>query len=120
MVDEAVTELLGDLLLQRVELGIYEFDELDALDVDQVVMVRLGRCFVAGADVAKIVAVENHRFLESADSAVDRGDRDFRIDRGGACMQRLDVRMILCLGQNARDHAALLGDPQAALRAERF
>ena len=74
----------------------------------------------SGAAVAEVVPVEDAGFLEQAHRAVDRGDRDLRIDRGGARVQRLDVGMILGLGQDPRDHAALLGDPEAPLGAERF
>jgi hypothetical protein len=35
-------------------------------------------------------------------------------------MQRLDVGVVLGLGQHARDHAALLGDPEPAFGAQRL
>src|SRR4051812_12322538 len=75
MVDEAEAEPLGDLLLQGFELVVGELDHIAGLDVDQMVVMGLGRRFVAGAAVAEIVALENSRLLEQADGAVDGGDR---------------------------------------------
>src|SRR5690606_3416159 len=120
MVDEAIAELLGDLFLERLEFGIDEFEHLAALDVDQVIVMGLGRRVVAGAAIAEIVTIEDARFLEQPDGAVHRGDRDLRVDRGGTGVQRLDVGMILRVGQDPCDDTALLGDPQAPLCAERF
>ena len=95
MVDEAEAELLGDPLLQRLELLVDELDDLAGLDVDQMVVMRVRRGFVARAAVAELVALEDSGLLEQADGAVDRGDRDLGVDRRGALVQRLDVGMIL-------------------------
>ena len=119
-VDEAIAELFGDLLLQRLELRVDEFEHLAALDVDQVIVVRFRGGFVARPPITEIVTVENPCFLEQADGAVDRGDRDLRVDRRCAGVERLDVGMVLGIGQDPRDDATLLGDPQAPLCAERF
>src|SRR5690606_7771096 len=95
-----------------------EFDHVAALDVDQMVVVRLGRCLIAGAAVAEVVTVENARLFEQAHGAVDGGDRNLRIDRGGPLVQLLDIGMILALRQDAGDHPPLLGYAQAAVGAE--
>ena len=58
--------------------------------------------------------------LEQADGAVDGGDRDAGIDRGGARVQRLDVGMILGFAEHAGDDLALLGDAQALFGAQRL
>ena len=42
VVDEAEAELLGDALLQRLELVVDELDDLAGLDVDQMVVMGLG------------------------------------------------------------------------------
>src|SRR5439155_12909923 len=42
------------------------------------------------------------------------------VDRRRARVQRLDVRMILAFAKHSRDDLALLGDPQALVRAQRF
>src|SRR3546814_10092683 len=67
-------------LLQRLELGIDEFDHLARFDVDQMVVMRLGRGFVARAAVAEIVAVEDARFFEQPHGAVNGRDRDAAVD----------------------------------------
>ena len=120
MVDETISQLLGDLLLQGLDLGIDELDHLAGLDVDEVVMVRFGHRFIARATVTEIVAVEYAGFLEQADSAVDRRDRDALIDLVGTLEQQFDVRVILAFGQHPRDHAALFGDAQSLVCAKLF
>ena len=95
MIDQAEAELGGDAPLQLLQLLVDELDDVAGLDVDQVVVMGLGRRFVAGAAVAEIVALEDARFLEQAHGAVDGGDRDAGIDRGGAGVERLDVGMVL-------------------------
>ena len=57
MVDEAEAQPFGDHLLQRFEFGIDKFDHLARFDVDQMVVMRLGRGFVARAAIAEIVAI---------------------------------------------------------------
>ena len=47
VVDEPEAELLGDPLLQLFQLLVDELDDLAGLDVDQMVVVRFGRRFVA-------------------------------------------------------------------------
>ena len=76
MVDQAEAELLGDPLLQRLQLVVDELDDVAGLDVDQMVVMAFRRGLVARAAVAEIVALEDARFLEQADGAVDGGDRD--------------------------------------------
>jgi len=75
---------LHHLLLQRVELGIDEFDHFAALDVDQMIVVRLRGGLVARAAVAEFVALEDSRFLEQAHRPVDGGDGDIWVGSGGA------------------------------------
>src|SRR6476660_7651832 len=58
VIDEAEAEPFGDLLLERLELVVGEFDHLAGLDVDQMVVMGLGRRLVAGAAIAEIVALE--------------------------------------------------------------
>ena len=70
MVDQAEPEPLGDLLLELFEFGVDELEHLAGLDVDQMVVMRLGRGLVARAAVAEVVAVEDARLLEQADRAV--------------------------------------------------
>ena len=97
MIDEAEAELRGDPPLQLLQLLVDELDDIAGLDVDQMVVMGLGGRLVAGPAVAEIVPLQDAGLLEQAHGAVDGRDRDAGIDRGGAGMQRLDVRMILGL-----------------------
>src|SRR5688500_15075898 len=78
VIDEPEAELFGDPLLKKLELVIDKFDDIARLDVDQVIVMRFRRRFVAGAPVAEFVAFEDSGLLEQADRAVDRGDGDVR------------------------------------------
>ena len=64
VVDEAVAQFLGDAPLEHFELLVDELDHGPGLDVDQMVVVRVGRRFVARAAIAELVALENSGFLE--------------------------------------------------------
>ena len=76
MIDQAIAKLLGDPPLEHFELLVDEFDDLAGLDVDQMVVMRFRRGFVARAAIAEFMALENPRLLEQADGAIDRCDRD--------------------------------------------
>ena len=82
------------------------------LDVDQMIVMRVRRRLIARAAVAELVALEDPSLLEQADRPVHGGNRDFRIDRRGALVKRLDVGMVLGLGQDPGDGPPLLGNPQ--------
>jgi hypothetical protein len=84
------------------------------------VVMRLGRRFITRATVAEIVTVENSRFLEQTDSAIDGGDGNAWITRGGAFVQFLDVWVVVTFRKDARDYAALLSNPEPSFRAKRF
>ncbi len=120
VIDEAEAELFGDRFLQLLEFGIDKLDNPAGLDVDQMIVMRLGRGLVARAAVAEIVTIEDSRLLEQPHRPVHRRDRDARIDRRRPRVDLLDVGVILRVGQDARDHPALFGDAQALLVAQGF
>src|SRR3546814_3984456 len=80
---EAIAEPFGDHFLQRFEFGIDEFDHLARLDINQMVVMRLRRRFIARAAVAEIVAVEDARLFEQAAGAIDGGDGDAAVEQIG-------------------------------------
>jgi len=100
--------------------GIDELDHLASFHIDQMIVMRLGRGFVARAAVTEIVTIEDPRLLEQPHRAIDCGDRDAGIDRGSARIDLLDIRMIHRLGQHARDDAPLLGDAQSLFVTQGF
>ena len=120
MVDEAEAELFSDHFLQRLKLGINEFDHVAGLDIDQMIMMRLGSGFITRPAITKIMPLKNAGLFKQANSAIHRRDRNARINGGCPRMQRLDVGVILGFRQHTGDNAPLLGDPQAFFSAQRF
>ena len=53
MIDELEAELLGHPALQLLDLLVAEFDHVPGLQMDQMVVMGLGRLLVAGAPVAE-------------------------------------------------------------------
>ena len=120
MVDEAETQSLRDLALERLEFGVDEFDHGARLDIDHVIVMRYGCRFIAGAAVTEIVTVENSGLLEQAHGAIDRGYRDARINRCCAFMELLDIGVIGAFGKHLGNDATLLGDPQTTFVTKGF
>ena len=120
MIDEAEPELLGDALLQQLELLVDELDDFTGLDINEMVVVAFGSGLVARTPVAELMALEDARLLEQANGALDGRYRDVRVDRRRPPVERLDVGMILAVTEHARDGLALLGDPQAFVGAQRL
>ena len=73
------------------------------------VVMAFAHLLVAGAALAKIVALDDAGILEQFDGAIHRRDRDLVVDRDAAAVQFLDVGMIDRLRQHPRDDAALFG-----------
>ena len=120
MINQPVSQSLGNLPLQRLKFRIDEFDYLAAFDVDQVIVVCFGCGFIARATVAKIVTIKDAGLFEQAHCPVNRGNRDARIDRYCAGMQFFDVGMVLRFGQDLGDDTALIGNPQPAFGTKCF
>ena len=113
MVDQTVTQTLGNLALESLDFRIDEFDHLAGFHIDQMIVMCFGHGFVARTAVTEIVAVENARFLEQAHGAIDRGDRDLGIDCGSARMEQFHIGVIIAFGQYLGDDPALFGNAQA-------
>ena len=120
MVDQAEAQLLGDPPLELLELLVDELDDVAGLDVDEMIVMGGVRRLIAGSAVAEIMAFQDPGFLEQPNRPVDGGDRDSRIDGGGARMERFDVGMVLGFRKHPGNDLALLGDPQPLLRAKRL
>jgi hypothetical protein len=80
VIDEFVAEFLGDLPLQLFDLVVLEFDDAARLDIDQVIVMSFLRFLIARSAVAKVMPFQNARLLEQSNRAIDRRDRDMRID----------------------------------------
>lgn len=120
VIDEPVAELFGDLTLELFEFGIDEFDDFAGFDIDQMIVMCLWRCFVAGAAIAEIVTVKDACLFEQADRAIDRSNRNTRIDSRCALVQFFHVGMVFAFRQDARNGATLVGDAQSTFCAKSF
>ena len=120
MIDEAEAESLRDELLEILDRLVVELDDAARFDVDQMVVVLVGRGFIAHAAAFELAPLEDARLLEQPHRPIDRGDRDVAVDHGGAPVQFLDVGVIIRIGKHARDDPALFGDAQSPFGAERF
>src|SRR3954447_17335024 len=118
--DEAEAETPADLGLQPLDLLGAELKDRAAAEVDQMVVVLPGRLFVARAPVPELQAFDDALALEELDRAIDGGQRDAIVDRGGAAVQFDHVRMVLRFVEDARDHAPLSGHAQPMRRAGPF
>jgi hypothetical protein len=120
MVDQAIAEPFRDLTLQGFEFGVDEFDDAPGFDIDQMVVMRFGRGFIARTAITEIMAVENACFFEQAHGAIDRGDRYARIARDRAFVQFLDIGMVVAFRQHLGDYPALVGYAQTAFCTKGF
>lgn len=120
MIDQPETQLLGDQPLKGLQFGIDEFDDAPCFHIDEVVMVRLWRGFIAGPTIAEIVAVEYAGLLEQPDRAIDRGDGNARVSQHRPLVELFHVGVVLAFRQDLRDHPALFGYPETTFGAEGF
>ncbi len=120
MIDEAKAEAIGDLLLKRFHFGVGEFDDVARLHIDQMIVMLLGRGFVARTAFTEVVTLENSRLFEKPNRTVHGGDRYFGIDQSGTLVQHLDIGMVFGLRKDARNDPPLLGYAKPFLRAQRL
>src|SRR5690606_15012717 len=120
MIDQCIAELARYFLLQALNFLVHELDDLAGLHVDQMIMMFVGRLFIAGAPVTKLMALQDAGFLEELHSTIDRGDRDARIDRDCTLIKLFYIRVIRRFREDAGDHAPLLRHLQTTLDAESF
>src|SRR5690606_30772291 len=62
--DQLEAQAPGDLLLEALDLGVEELDDLAGLGVDQMVVVIVARLFIAAAPVAEVVLLDHPGLLE--------------------------------------------------------
>ena len=92
--DQPESEILGDSLLQALDLLVLEFCDPPRLDVDQMVMVLVRDLLVTGAAISEVVSFQDVRRLEKTDRPINGGDADARVHSGGAPVDFLDIRMV--------------------------
>ena len=81
---------------------------------------RLGRCFIARAAIAKIMPVQYARFFKQANRPIYGGNRDFGINGRRTAVKFLHIGVVIRIGNDARDDAPLIGYAQAPFVTERL
>ncbi len=113
MAHNVVAKFSGNFGLQLLYLFGAELDDLSGVHIDEVVMVLSVRVFEACTAFIKGVSLNGTFFFKQAERPVDRGQRHAAIDRMGAVIQIVCVRMIGGLCDNAQDHLSLLRHAQS-------
>ena len=114
MIDELIAQALGDDFLDGLDLFVPELDDLPGPDVDQVIVVLVGDQLEARAAILEVVLGDEPSFLEEVHGSVNGRKRDTGIDRRGAMIELLDVRVVFGCLDDLGDDAALVGHPHAA------
>src|SRR5258705_9292587 len=70
VIDQFVAELAGDFRLQLFYFFRCEFDHLAVAQIDQMVVMAVAHLFVAGAALAKIMALDDAGILEQLDGSI--------------------------------------------------
>ena len=70
--------------------------------------------------VVQLPALQNALLFQQANRPVDGRHRNAAVERHGAAVELLDVRVIFAFGEDARDESALTCHLQAALDAHLF
>lgn len=120
MSDKLETEFSCNPLLQRLDVLVGELDDPAGLDVDEVIMMAARGLFVMAAAVSEIMALKNPLVGEKLERAINRRKRNPGIDAVCTPVHFLDIGVIRCQRQHARDGPALAGHPQAMLGASGF
>src|SRR4051794_15519805 len=84
------------------------------------VVMRFRRSLVAGAAVAKLMALQDAGFFEEPNGPVHGGDRDVRVYRRRSRVKRFNVGMVFAVAKHARNRLALLGDAKPLVGAKGF
>src|SRR5262245_9625029 len=84
------------------------------------VVVSIGARLVTRAAITEIVALNDAGIFEEAHGAIHCRNRDAIINLGTAAVKLFDIRMVVGLCQDARDHAALFGHAHPFGCAERL
>ena len=89
-----VPKLLGDALLQLLDLSVREFDDFAGAHVDEMIVMLLRMLLIAQALAPKVMAIEDVNLLEHVHRAVDRGDTDPGVYLRGPAKNQIRIRMI--------------------------
>lgn len=72
MVDESEAQFFCDGLLERLKFWINKFNYPPRFDINQMIMMSVGRSLVARTTVPKLVPLQYTSFFKEPNSAVNR------------------------------------------------
>ena len=82
-------------LLQQLNLFIDELYDFAITKINQMIMMVFSCFFVTRPAILKVMAFNNARFLKQSHCAVNSGNRNIGIDRSGAPMDLLNIRVVV-------------------------
>ena len=101
----------ADFFLELVEPFVHEFDEIAALEADQVVVVWLAECLlIAGAVLGKSVFGDEAAILEEIQSIVHCGPGDFSPAGYQAVVEVICIEVSLALRDGGENRHAGRGE----------
>jgi hypothetical protein len=106
--------LVSDVLLQFFDARLFEFDDVPALDANEVIVVRgvVGE-FITSQSVAEAALVGDAAFGEKLEGAIDGGVADPRVLFAHLGEQLFDADVIFGTKKRLDDESALICGPQA-------
>jgi len=107
----------GDFFKKPRKLGIGKLDNRTARCIDQMIVARRSRAFVARTAVAEVALGNNTLFLKQPERPVHGRHTDPGATFMNAPMQKLDIGMIGGLGQNTKNKPPSSRNLEARLRA---
>jgi hypothetical protein len=109
MVDQTIAQPFRNDFLQCLKLRVDKFDDFASFDINQMVVMRLGRCLIPRATIAEIMPVQYASLFKQADGPIYRGNRDFGINRRRTAVKLLHIGVVGRIGNDARDDPPLIG-----------
>ena len=95
MAAQRISESACDLFLQTFDLVVSKLDHLARMQVDEMVMVFAFGVFEPRFAVLEFKSLQNSEFFKKLYGAVDRGDRNLRINLQRAAVKLFNVRMVV-------------------------
>lgn len=112
------THALRDLAEHDFQYFIFKFDDGACLGVNQVIMVAVVRFFIPGTVAAKIAPEKNTFFFKQPDGAVDGCNGNAWVDRKGATIEFLHIRVVIGFRQDMGNNAALISQFKSLVTAQ--
>jgi len=116
MIDKLKPQFFGHSALQALDFLVAKLDHATRLNIDEMVMVRVGRFLVARTTVTKIMALQYPCILEKLHRSIYGGDGNVRVDSRRSAIKFLGIRMIGGIRKDACNDTPLIGHAQTLFR----